>query len=43
MKEVEYMACFFLGLICAISIYKTGKIWTGIIIHNLNDFGYFSK
>ncbi|WP_066504107.1 CPBP family intramembrane glutamic endopeptidase [Abyssisolibacter fermentans] len=31
-----------LGIICCISVYVTHSIWTAVIIHILNDFGFLT-
>jgi membrane protease YdiL (CAAX protease family) len=37
-----WIGSLILGLICAISVYFTKSIWTSIIIHILNDFGFMT-
>lgn len=36
------MGSLLLGLTCSISVYFTRSIWTAIIIHNLNNFGFLT-
>ena len=37
-----WIGSFVLGLVCAISMFVTKSIWTAIIIHNLNNFGFLT-
>ncbi|WP_427340754.1 CPBP family intramembrane glutamic endopeptidase [Caloranaerobacter sp. DY30410] len=41
-NKFVWIGSLVLGLICAISVYLTKSIWTAIIIHNLNDFGFMT-
>lgn len=41
-NKFVWIGSLILGLICAISIFYTKSIWTAIIIHNLNDFGFLT-
>lgn len=41
-NKFVWIGSLVLGVVCAISIYYTKSIWTAIIIHNLNDFGFLT-
>ncbi|WP_425449333.1 CPBP family intramembrane glutamic endopeptidase [Dethiothermospora halolimnae] len=41
-KKFVWIGSLVLALICATSVYLTKSIWTAIIIHNLNDFGFLT-
>ena len=37
-----WIGSFVLGLVCATSVYFTKSIWTAILIHSLNNFGFMT-
>lgn len=41
-NQFVWIGSLILGLICAVSVYFTKSIWTAIIIHILNDFGFMT-
>ena len=41
-EKFVWIGSLILALVCAMSVYFTKSIWTAIIIHNLNDFGFLT-
>lgn len=41
-NKFVWIGSFLLAMTCAISVVILKSIWTAIIIHNLNDFGYLT-
>ncbi|WP_425449418.1 CPBP family glutamic-type intramembrane protease [Dethiothermospora halolimnae] len=41
-EKFVWIGSLILSLVCAMSVYFTKSIWTAIIIHNLNDFGFLT-
>lgn len=37
-----WFGSLFLAITCGVAVYVTKSIWTGILIHNLNDLGYMT-